>query len=325
MKNSLSLFIRTTVAAFAAAVLLFSAGCGDASRTAAPSVSETGATRTISDALGNDVTIPVRPERVLALSEADLDAMLALGVTPAGACAGRGQASFPRYLGEETAGMTLLGALYRPSVDRILQVDPDLILAGGWLDAGLEEQLRRIAPVVRTHATGDGWRDALRGVASALDREAEAKAFLSRYDGRLEAVRAAVGAPGELEASVVRWNPKGPAFMYADSFSRGVLNDIGFRVPEAQQVPGPAHSPVLSFESLDQIDADWLFLGTLSGEGEAAKTLEHALSHPAFARLRAATEGRVVRVDGSVWTSAGGPLAALKILEDVEEAARNGE
>jgi iron complex transport system substrate-binding protein len=39
---------------------------------------------------------------------------------------------------------------------------------------------------------------------------------------------------------------------------------------------------------------------------------------PAFGRLTAIQAKRFGMVDGSLWTSVGGPLAALQVIEDVE-------
>ena len=50
-------------------------------------------TRQIEDAFGHPVTVPSAPQRVITLSELDLDAALALGITPVGTINGRGQAA----------------------------------------------------------------------------------------------------------------------------------------------------------------------------------------------------------------------------------------
>ncbi|WP_372796299.1 ABC transporter substrate-binding protein [Pontiella sp.] len=308
-------------AAVAAAFGVVLPGCKPAPAAVVPAGVET---RTIVDALGHEVVIPARPQRVLAMSEADLGAMLGLGVKPYGAPAGRGQQTFPHYLKEQCDGVELMGALYRPSFDRVIGARPDLILCGGWQDADIVNKLRRIAPVVQTYAATDSWRAAIQGVGEALNLQAEAEAFLADYDRRVAEVRRELGEKAAQSASIVRWNPKGPVYMYADSFARKVLADIGMAVPAAQTDPGYAHSKTMSFEMLSVIDADWIFLGTLNGEGEAQKALDAALENPAFAQLNAVKNDRVIVVDGSMWTSAGGPLAARGIVEEVYQALKSG-
>jgi iron complex transport system substrate-binding protein len=85
----------------------------------------------------------------------------------------------------------------------------------------------------------------------------------------------------------------------------------------------------ISLENLDEIDGDWLFLGALGtgatggvsdtpADVQAARAaLRTAHDTPGFDELRAVRTDHVVPVDGSAWTSAGGPLAAGVMLDDV--------
>ncbi|MDF7807409.1 iron-siderophore ABC transporter substrate-binding protein [Pontiellaceae bacterium B12219] len=310
-------------AVFAAAFGVILSGC----KPAASEVPEVGnsdvqKTRIVIDAFGNEVEVPEHPKRVLALSEVDLDAMLALGETPFGASAGRGQETFPRYLLDQTEGIELMGALYRPSFERVIGARPDLILCGGWMDDGVEKKLRKIAPVVRTYRVDDGWRTALQNVAAALNLQDQAEAFEQAYAERVASIQAELGDSLQQTASIIRWNPKGPAFMHADSFARKITGDLGLGIPEGQDVEGPAHSKTISFENLNLIDADWVFLGTLTGEGDAQRSFDAARSNPAFAQLKAVKSGQVVVVDGSMWTSSGGPIAALQLVEEIHGALK---
>ncbi|GAB4210736.1 MAG: amonabactin ABC transporter substrate-binding protein [Roseiflexaceae bacterium] len=279
-------------------------------------------TRTITDATGQQVTVPVAPQRVVVLSEQDLDGALALGVTPVGTINGRGQKTPPLYLGERAAAITSVGDFAQPSLEKVVALKPDLILIGGIFPQieALLPDLRAVAPTVVTYALADDWKTAFRGTAAALNKSTEAEAFLAGYDTRAAAIRDALGTNADTEASIIRWNPQGPGIMALGSFSSLVLRDLGFRRPASQQIEGYSHSDPLSLEQLDQIDGDWLFLGTLNADG--AKALEEARAQPLFQQLDAAKRNHVVNVDGTLWTSRGGPLAALIVLEDVEKAVK---
>ena len=78
------------------------------------------------------------------------------------------------------------------------------------------------------------------------------------------------------------------------------------------------HSDPLSLENLSRLEGDWLFLATLNEEGDQA--LAAAKQSAAFARLPVVDKGPVIPVDGQLWTSANGPLAAQAILDDIESA-----
>ena len=278
------------------------------------------AERIITDAAGRQVTVPQWPRRVLALSELDLDALLALGLTPAGATRGRGQQAMPRYLGKAAAAVPSVGNFASPVPELALALQPDLILAGGIPDPELLARLGRIAPTVVTYRPGDNWQGALRRVAAAVDRAAQGDQVLATYQRRAQALRARLKDRQSDSVSVVRWNPQGPAYMLRDSFASLVLADLQLRRPPSQQQRGAAHSPPLSMEALSLIDADWLFVGTLDNAGPASSAMRAAAANPAFQRLGAVKRGHMRAVDGSLWTGPGGPLAANAILSDIEQA-----
>jgi iron complex transport system substrate-binding protein len=261
-------------------------------------------------------TLAKEPLRVLALSELDLDALLALGITPVGATKGRGQQAMPRYLGKAADSVKSVGNFASPVPELALALQPDLILAGGVPDPELLARLGKIAPTVVTYRPGEHWQTALRRVGTAVGRTAQAEAVLADYQRRADALR--VRLQGQLGASVsvVRWNPQGPAYMLRDSFASLVLADLKLQRPASQQQAGAAHSPPLSMEALALIDADWLFVGTLDAGG----ALRAASASAPFQRLKAVKAGHMRAVDGSLWTGPGGPLAAIAILADVEKA-----
>lgn len=293
--------------------------------TTAPATAPTQAptTRTITDASGAQIVVPVAPQRVVTLTEHDLDSALALGITPVGSVNGRGQTGLPAYLGDQIAGIESVGSLAEPSLEKLAALKPDLILAGNLIPQieALLPDLQQIAPVVKTYSAGDDWKVAFAGSAAAVNRTAAAETFLADYTTRAAAIRAILPADTPAEASIVRWMPEGPVVMAPITFSSLVLADLGLARPAAHaELVGShgAHSEPLSLEQLAVIDSDWLFIGALNAEGGAA--LETAQSNPLFQQLTVVKQGHVAVVDGAVWTSIGGPLAALTVLDDVEAA-----
>ena len=309
-------------------IMLLTAACQSAEPPAAEAqpVEEPASateTRTLTDAGENEVELPTSPQRVVTLTELDLDSALAVGVTPVGSVNGRGQQTLPAYLADQTASVESVGSLAEPSLEKMLSLNPDLILVGSPIPA-IEEllpQLQEIAPVFVTWKAGDDWQTAFRGVAAALNREAQAEEFMAGYQERTAAIAALLPDDSPTEASVTRWMPTGPIVMAPAHFSSLILSDVGLTRPAAHiDIAGShgVHSDVISLEALDTIDSDWLFIGTLNAEGTAA--LDEAQSNPLYQQLEAVQQGQVATVDGTVWTSIGGPLAALTVLDDVEQA-----
>ena len=276
------------------------------------------ATRQVEDAFGNTVTVPAEPERVVTLNEIDLDTALTLGVTPIGTVNGRGQAAPPRYLeGKVPSGIKVVGDLDNPNLETLLELEPDLILTGPVKPEQLAI-LNEIAPTVTTFKWAEPWQSSMQRTAHVLNKDAEAKAFLDRYEARAAEARERLKDHQGETFSIVRWNPKGPSYMFKDAFSSTVVEDVGLVRPAHQQDPGHTHSMALSLESLELLDADWLVIGTLATSGEAVEALSQAEETPAFRQLSAIQAKRFAAVDGSLWTSLGGPMAALQVIEDVE-------
>ncbi|OOE09471.1 ABC transporter substrate-binding protein [Stutzerimonas degradans] len=275
-------------------------------------------TRQVTDAMGNTVTVPEAPQRVITLSEIDLDTALTLGVTPVGTINGRGQAAPPRYLdGKLPAGIEVVGDIDNPNLETLLELEPDLILTGPVKPEQLAI-LNEIAPTVITFNWARPWQESMQRTAQALNKEAEAKAVLERYRARVEAARQRLAAHQGETLSIVRWNPKGPSYMFKDAFASTVAEDVGLLRPAHQQDRGHTHSMALSLESLELLDADWLVIGTLATSGEAVEAMNQAEQTPAFRQLSAIQAKRFGAVDGSLWTSLGGPMAALQVIEDIE-------
>lgn len=269
------------------------------------------------------VCIPENPQRVVTITDSDLDAVLALGVEPIGITNGRGQSTPPRYL---TASLpesaAVIGDFFTPNLEAVLELDPDIILAAGLTDPATLEQLNAIAPTVDTYVNGYDWQTHFTTVADALNKSAEAEAFLTGYTDRIAELQTTLADNMDDQFIVARWSADGPQVMAPITFVSTVLFDLGLSSPEEiPQLEGDhAHSAPLSLETLGVIDTDWAFLGTLQSEGDAVDAFEAVKENPLFQALDVVKNNHVVFVDGSLWTSSGGPLAVMLVLDNVEAA-----
>lgn len=273
------------------------------------------AERTLDTAYG-PIKLQGTAQRVITLDEDSFDTALALGIQPVGTVSTRGSDQVSNYLKDKAGNPGIVGTTRAQNIEAIFKLKPDLILTSSNINKDLYAAYSRIAPTVV--AKGDssaGWQDGTRFYAKALDRETQGKAVLQGIDTRIKALKAKVPAGQTL--SVVRWNPQGPMTMSSKIFTGQLLTAAGFKSTELASSLSKPHSDILSLENLSKIDADWLFVASLNSDG--AKTLEAARQQPAFERLGAVRNKQVVDVDGQVWSSGSGPLAAGKILDDLEQ------
>jgi iron complex transport system substrate-binding protein len=305
-----------STATMAAAALVLSA-CGGESSASSPSSSSSAAQDSpVSTAFG-DVTVPGDPERVVTLAESALDVSLAVGVTPVGTTASRGGDSAPAYLGDAAADIPIVATVNEPNLEAILEAQPDVILASAGMAQDQYDALTAIAPTVVPEAsTGGDWQAPLHTYADALGADDELTTALDDATGRAEAL----AEEGSLEgsAAVLRWAANGPVLMNSALMPGSLLQTAGATPVEAADLGSRPHSDPLSLENLAQVDADRLFLAAFGADGTGA--LEAARSQPAFTQLAAVQNGTTTEVNGSVWSSAAGPIAADLVMDDIEAA-----
>ena len=276
-------------------------------------------TTQVTDAAGTKVEIPADPKRVVALSEMDLDASLALGVEPVGLTAGRGQKGAPQYLADQAKGIPVVGAVTGPDIEKVVQAEPDVILAGQLADEQVLAQLRKIAPTVVTIGDTKDWKKALELTGTTLGKSNEAEKFLADYATEAAALKTDLGPQAGASVSVARYSAKGTAVMQQGVFISDVLKDLGFERPGIQNDKGEGHSTPLSDENLKEIDGDWLFIGSLDA-GADGDLLAELAKKPAYQQLGAVRDEHATVIDGTKWTSLGGAQAAASVLDDIRKA-----
>ncbi|MFF3504781.1 ABC transporter substrate-binding protein [Streptomyces sp. NPDC003247] len=312
--------VLTSAAAVVTGALLLSA-CGDGGNDGGTAGAEAG-TRAITDATGREVEVPSAPTKVVTLSEPTLDAALALGVEPVGATAGRGQKGVSTYLADKASAAQVVATVAEADMEKVAALQPDLILLDETTAVKSEvSKLQAIAPTVVTAKLNEDWKKAFTATADALNKKADAEKLLTDLDTDIAAAKAKLGANAGAVVSVVRWQNGAPSVV-----GRGVghvgstLTSLGLTRPKDQQGTGTGHSEPVSLEKLSTIDGDWLFFGTLGDLADGEKAYAEARKVANFGKLEAEQNGHVVVVQGSAWNSAGGPLAARIVLDDVTKA-----
>ncbi|MGO1748712.1 MAG: ABC transporter substrate-binding protein [Marinobacter sp.] len=284
-------------------------------------------TREVETAYG-PVSIDGTPERVVTLYEGALDAAIATGIKPVGAVITRGGNHVAEYIQPKAKGVEIVGAPGETNIESVIALNPDLILAPAQLSKEQYNLLSKIAPTVVpdfTAFTPKTWKQETRLFAQALGRAEAGEEAVARVEDRAAEVAKLVDSTldaDQRETGLIRWMPQGPLVMSEGLFSASLLQAAGFDVNSANIVKdGRPHSHPLSQENLGLIDHSWIFLATLNADGDEA--LEAARKSPAFQRLEANKGDQIITVNGQLWTSASGPLAALQILDDIADAMNN--
>lgn len=311
-------------AAAVTGALLLSA-CGSDSGDDAGGAEKAGSaskTRQLTDAQGRKVEVPGDPKKVVALSEPTLDAALALGVEPVGTTAGRGQKGVSAYLADKAAKSQVVASVAEADMEKLAALQPDLILLDETTGAKKTvDKLQEIAPTVVTAKLNEDWKKAFTDTADALNKKSDAEKWLADFDAQVADTKKKLGDNAGKSVSVIRWQDGAPSVVGKGAGHVGsTLKALGMDRPEDQQGASTGHSEPVSLEKLATIDGDWLFLGALGSEDDSRKAYEEARKVTNFEKLKAEKADHVVVIDGSAWNSAGGPLAARTVLDDIKGA-----
>ncbi len=272
-----------------------------------------------------------QPQSVAALSPHILDSILALGVQPAAYAEtvdlnlktfDQPQEQIP-YIGKwVTTQPVALGDRKSPSLERLAQLKPDLILGEDWLAGDSYTLLSQIAPTLLfTDERADGtnaWQHDIQGIAQALGKESEAEQLLASFPQQIETTRKALQPVLETYPRILLISSDLTSYtsIGSDSTTGRLLQEIGFDVVRIEGVENEAE---VSFEALPQLKADIIIV--LSWDEALLFNPEDEVKakwnkNPLLSSMPAAKAGRVYFVDYQLWGSnIRGPLTDRLILE----------
>jgi iron complex transport system substrate-binding protein len=281
-----------------------------------PAIQQSGTTskcRVIQHERG-ETCVPLNPQRIVVSdSNAALDPIVALGIKPVGFT------SIDLQRPEVVRGLSLddlqgavnVGFADQPSLEKVLMLKPDLILASKTDPYPL---LSEIAPTVfipypNSDQPNDQafFKQTLRYIAKIVDKEAKAEELINQYQKRIEDFQHRLGNQRQQIEVVVIYHSPGLIYTPARNYdaTADVLTDTGLRYKL------PTAGVPFSIESFDEYNTDVLFM--ISNE---RKPLSYYSQHPLFKHLKAVKTNRLYLVPPERWDTRG-ILGANQILDDL--------
>ncbi len=255
------------------------------------------------------------PERVVTLFQSATDTALQLGVTPVGAVESWVEQPWYLYIREQMEGVTNVGSETQPNLEEIIALDPDLIIAAKSRHEDIYEQLSAIAPTVMTEEHYF-WKDTLKLSAEALNKQAEEQAFLAEWDQKVAEFKTKLGDQINSTVSVVDFRSD-HARVFFHTFPNLILDEVGFAHPASYTEEGWGLK-LTSKEHIPEMEADVVFdMTSLDRDDGRVDVRNEWTSHPLWANLQAVQNEQVHKVDPVIWTNGSGPIAAMKMLEDL--------
>lgn len=243
-----------------------STGSSDTSGTA--SSSETGQSETITyQASNGEIQLPRNPQRVVEVADSYVGHLLVLGIKPIGV---KQQALENPYFEGKLDGVADLGD--GQSFEKILELQPDLIIAPGWLDAAVIENYSKIAPTVAIKYGELPLREQLREFGKITGKEAEAEAWITSWDKKIAEVKPEVeAAVGDKTVSILQPYAKG-IYAFGHNFARGgdiLYGEFHLKAPsliQKEAIDSGQGWADLSMEKLPDYAGDYIFTNAWSGD-----------------------------------------------------------
>jgi iron complex transport system substrate-binding protein len=312
MKNFLS-FIGLLLLTLLTTVLIAACNSSPSSQSGSPVDPTEGSPtqRIIQHAMGA-TPVPDDPQRVVVLDYSALEGVLALGVQPVGTVLGGSLTEQPAYLRDRLQGVATVGQPTQPNLEKILALQPDLILGSKAWGGAFYSQVSKIAPTVFTEDINENWKQDLMLYAEALNKTDVAEAELDRYYARLEEFKQQMGNRlQDTEVSIARALLGTVRLYLKDSFIGQILNDAGLRRPPSQDKM--IYSQEISKEELQLADGDVVFV--IAVDLEESAELEALKSDPLWSRLNAVQANQVYPVPG-YWLGPG-LISANLVIDDL--------
>ncbi|MGG4455126.1 ABC transporter substrate-binding protein [Brevibacillus porteri] len=275
--------------------------------------------RTFKDALGKEIVIEKKPEKIASLWYFYPEILVALGEPPA-ASTEKEYLSSLSYLHGKLNSAEDLGEKVSPNIEKILSVEPDYILATEHHEK-MYDSLEKVAPVITLKSKDiyDNWQYGLRTVAEIIGKEDEAEKVIDKMMKEITTGREALKSiQGESVALILSWDGKtfnvlgegNPVYTLAFDKEKGLgLTPDDFK---------GTTNKFTSFEGISTIQADHIFLiGDITIKEQLMNDLKQS---NVWNNLNAVKKGNVYLMDSSAIT--GGPLAIEYALQNIINALR---
>jgi iron complex transport system substrate-binding protein len=265
---------------------------------------------TLTEAQGESVTIPARPERIVSTAPAVTEMLFALGAGDR-VVAATEQCTYP----PAAAKLPRVGGFWTPSLERTLSARPDLVIGSRGNPPDFIASLRKSGvPVVTVNPlTLPDIFDCLQLVARAVGEAEAGRNLAKEMHARLDAVAAALAdVPEQQRPSVFLVLQVSPPW----TAGAGTFQDDALRAAGGRNIASDQRSfAAYSTEKLMARNPDYVLVSTMGGDRE--EMLRGVYNDPLLRQLPAVKAKRVILLESDPLMRAG-----PRIIEAIEAIAR---
>ncbi|CAM3707428.1 ABC transporter substrate-binding protein [Marinicrinis lubricantis] len=265
---------------------------GEGANTATEEQEDANGTREI-QYLGESYTVPTTVEHIVITGSLEsMEDALVLEVKPTGAMTVGGE--FPPLFESITSDATGIGEKTQPSLDTILTLKPDVILASTKFPAETLEKLEKISTTIPVSHISTDWEANLKLLAELTGKEELTEQVLQEYGNTVQAVREKV-EPLFRDKTVLAVRIRaGNIYIYPGNvfFNPSIYEDLGAEVPD--EVKQAKAQEMVTLEKLSEMNPDYLFVQFSEDENQdAPQALEDLQNNPIWQSIQAVKEGHL--------------------------------
>jgi len=282
--------------------------------------------RVYRDTLGREVHVTVPAKRIVTLTGADSEILLALGVTPAGTAEHFGvkQDTTGRY-----AAIPKVGSASAPNLEQVIALKPDVVIGSAMpFQSSLAPSLDSagIPSLFWQSERYDVILEHIRVLGEMSGRTGEADKVITGIEERVAALQKKYQSRPRLKVLMI----SGVIGNYYAATSETLVGNIVGRLPidnvaDRWQVSAHRSGMVTGYVPLDleyiaQADVDEILVISMGSDGkEDSETfVRHFGNQPAWRNLRAVKEGRIRHLPGELFL----PNPGVRVADSLEAAAK---
>ncbi len=262
--------------------------------------------RTYVDVLGREVVLEKKPEKVALLFFRNFEHLFLLGESPVAATDLNVLDEWESLAPYQDNAIEDIGSINSPNIEKLLEIDPDLIIAVSNRYEEYNGQLDKIAPVITVDSNENNWQGALREYGKIFGKEQKAEEEIARIEALVTDSKEQLKAYSDKTFGVTMLGDK-QYWAFTTQFVYNKDNGLGLN-PPTPYVDMSSKGEVISMEGLTEMNPDYMFVADIGGSSKKLNSyLKDLESDSVWNSLQSVKNKHMYPLDSSI--AAGGPLA----------------
>ena len=280
---------------------------------------ETEWPRTYVDALGREVVIEQKPEKPVMIFFRNLEHLFVLEEPPVAGTevvdVYNGWDVFKPYA--ETHEVIDLGSMSAVNIEKLLEVNPDLIIVYSGTFEKIGDQLEKIAPTIAVDNYGDDWQTPLIEYGKIFGKEDKAQAEIDKLKKQIQEGIEELADYNDKTFAFLRFDGSKGFIVYVLDFVYSKEAGLGLSAPEGYIDQGRT---TITLEGVTELNPDYLFIYNDALNDIDESYIEELKNNSVWNSLEAVKNNNVHLIDRSTYS--GGPLSISYGVDAILDALK---